>query len=76
LRYALVKCPKCGTPKILDRTHETSRCYKCKKLLKWRELVPYGEWKTAREAQLGIMSFKGLHVFQYASYLFKEGSIT
>ena len=72
LRYVLVKCPKCAIPKVLDRKYKTSRCYKCKKTLKWRELVSYGEWNTIKEAQLGITLFKGLHVYEYASRLFSK----
>ena len=72
LRYVLVKCPKCGIPKVLDRKYKTSRCYKCKKTLKWRELVSYDEWNTIKEAQLGITRFKGLHVYEYASRLFRK----
>ena len=72
LRYVLVKCPRCRTPKILDRRHQTGRCYKCKKVLKWRELPSFGEWNTVKEAHLGIKRYKGLHVYEYASNLFKQ----
>lgn len=71
MRYVLVKCPRCGTPKILDRKYKTGRCYKCKKLLKWRELTPYGEYNTAKEAHRGIIRFKGLHVYELSSLLFQ-----
>lgn len=67
--YRLVVCPKCKTPKILDKDSKTSECYKCKKKLQWSELASYGEYKTPEEASKGIMRYKGLHVFEYANKL-------
>ena len=70
-RFLIFKCPRCGLPRYVDTNYETTKCWRCKKVIRIAEIVPYGTANTIKEAQRELVRFKGLHVFQYAQNLFR-----